>query len=226
MSHIAVAVTAQTDDDALLESKALGHIAGNKDFDIRKIIEQNVSIAHSLFADPDSKPIYAFYSNPKSRHPFVSAEQLHSDHLGKQQAYHDKLVSIEHSQITYCDRPIVAVADYKGDYNRDTGDNTMAMHVLVNDFSREYSLLLFEKLNNDVGIIYDPANNTAIDSDDIIYQSVVNRISTSAAAQRILFEAFTHDYPEQPIRGISDLANDDWKSKMDMLRNLGSEVSE
>lgn len=226
MSHISVAVTAQTNDDALLESKALGHIAGNKDFDIRRLIEQNVSIAHSLFADPDSKPVYAFYSNPKSRHPFVSAEQLHSDHLSKQQAYHDKLVSIEHSQITYCDRPIVAISDYKGNYNQDTGDSTLAVHVLVNDFSREYSSLLFEKLNNDVGIVYDPANNTAIDSDDIIYQSVVNRISTSAAAQRVLFEAFTHDYPEKPIRGISDLASDGWKDKINALRKLGSEVSE
>lgn len=221
MSHIAVAVTSQTNDDALLESKALGHISGNKDFDIRGIIENNTAIAHSLFADPNSKPIYAFYSNPSSRHPFVSPEQLHSEHLSKQQDYHDKLVNIGHNQITYCDRPVVAIPDHKGNYNQELEADALSVHMLVNDFSRRYSSLLFEKLNNDVGIIYDPTNNTAIDGDDIIYQSVVNRISTSAAAQRILFEAFTHDYPEKPIRGISDLASDNWQSKIADLRKLG-----
>lgn len=224
MSHIAVAITSQTDSDALLESKALGHIEGNKDFDIRSIVEGSASVAHSLFADRTSEPIFAFYSSTKSKHPFISPEQRQSDHHKKQESYYDKLVNIEHSQIVYCDRPIVAVSEYNGEQEDGSETTTMAVHALVNDFSRRYSVSLFEKLNSDIGIVYDPTNNTAINDDDIIYQSVINCVSTSAAAQRVLFEAFTHDYPEKPITGISELAGGEWNDKIELLRKLGEDT--
>lgn len=224
LSHIAVAVTSQANNDALLNSKALGYIEGNKDFDIRSLVEGNASVAHSLFADKTSEPVFEFYSSTKSKHPFITPEQRQSDHNKQQHAYYDKLVDIGHSQIVYCDRPIVAVTDYQGEQIGNAESSTIAVHALINDFSRRYSSTLFEKLNSDVGIVYDGTNNTAINDDDIIYQSVINCVSTSAAAQHVLFEAFTHDYPEKPIKGISELVGDEWDDKISILRKLGESI--
>ena len=81
---------------------------------------------------------------------------------------------------------------------------------------------MFERLTDDVGIIYDQSSNTAISDEDVIYQAVVNKVSTSIAAQKSLFEALTYDYPEKPIKGISDLAGTGWQDKINELRKLGS----
>lgn len=222
MSHLAVAVTAQADDDAALRSRALGHVEGNKDIDIIRTIEDSPLLTHSQFADTKSQPVYEFYADVATRNPFMSPEQRQNSHHQQQQAYHDKLASIGHTQIIYCDRPIISSTEYKGYFNEGVNSDVLPVYAVVNGFSREFSVSMFERLTDDVGIIYDQSSNTAISDEDVIYQAVVNKVSTSIAAQKSLFEALTYDYPEKPIKGISDLAGTGWQDKINELRKLGS----
>lgn len=224
MSHLAVAITNQADDDAALKNKALGNIEGNKDLEIKRAIETSASLFYSQYADTKSQPVYEFRSDSATKHPFMSPEQRQNSHHEQQQAYHNKLSNIGHTQILYYDRPIVSSSEFKGYFNREVNSDVMPVHSIVNNFSREFSVSMFERLTEDVGIVYDQSSNIAINNDDIIYQAVVNRVSTSITAQKYLFEALTYDYPEKPIRGISDLAGSDWASSISELKKLGMQT--
>lgn len=225
MSHLAVAITAQADDDAALKNRALGHIEGNQDLEIKRAIEESNALVFSQYADVKSRPVYEFRSDSATKHPFMSPEQRQNSHHEQQQAYHDKLTNISHAQITYYDRPIISSSEFKGYFDSDIDSQVLPVHSVINNLSREFSVSMFERLTDDVGITYNESSNVAIDNDDAIYQAVVNKVSTSITAQKYLFEALTYDYPEKPIRGISDLAGSDWGVNIAELKKLGMQAN-